>query len=218
LTINVQCDGCLKKFEAPDSAAGKTGKCSGCGAQLVVPDPSKALFQTMAPPADALVNSLAPDSRARAPEKPCPRCAEFIKVEALVCRFCGSELAEAEDDDDYDDDYDDYEDDEDDEDEDEDDRPRRRRKSSSSGRVGRRKSSSGRRKSSSGRRKSSSGRIRAPSRRGGVPGFMSCPSCGGRMQKKIPVWAIVCAILFCPLGLLFLLVKHNKCTRCGFST
>ncbi len=45
-----------------------------------------------------------------------------------------------------------------------------------------------------------------------------CPRCHGGWTKKggNPVWAIVLAVLFCPIGLLFLLVKdENHCFTCG---
>jgi hypothetical protein len=35
------------------------------------------------------------------------------------------------------------------------------------------------------------------------------------LSNKIPVWAIVLAVLFFPIGLLFLLVKEKYCARCG---
>ena len=35
--IPVTCDSCGARFKAPDSAAGKKGKCSKCGARIVVP-------------------------------------------------------------------------------------------------------------------------------------------------------------------------------------
>ncbi|MBI3726655.1 hypothetical protein HY251_22240 [bacterium] len=42
----------------------------------------------------------------------------------------------------------------------------------------------------------------------------ACP-CGGVRVERVPVWAIVCLILFFPLGLVFLLVKERRCVRCG---
>jgi hypothetical protein len=37
MSIQVTCDKCCARFKAPDAAAGKKGKCSKCGATLVVP-------------------------------------------------------------------------------------------------------------------------------------------------------------------------------------
>jgi hypothetical protein len=37
MAISVTCDKCGARFKAPDTAAGKKGKCSKCGAAIVVP-------------------------------------------------------------------------------------------------------------------------------------------------------------------------------------
>jgi len=53
-----------------------------------------------------------------------------------------------------------------------------------------------------------------PPRRSGI----RCYTCGyvGHMPRKYPTWVIVCAILFFPMGLLFLAVgKKWKCPQCG---
>ena len=42
MPISVTCDQCGARFKAPDAAAGKKGKCSKCGASLVVPAPAPA--------------------------------------------------------------------------------------------------------------------------------------------------------------------------------
>jgi len=45
-----------------------------------------------------------------------------------------------------------------------------------------------------------------------------CLACGfqGYMQKKWPVWVIICSIVLFPLGLLALLFgKNYKCPQCG---
>lgn len=39
--------------------------------------------------------------------------------------------------------------------------------------------------------------------------------CGGWRVPKTPVWTIVLAIILFPIGLLFLLVKEQRCSRCG---
>ena len=47
---------------------------------------------------------------------------------------------------------------------------------------------------------------------------LNCFTCGyrGLMPKKYPTWVIVCAILFFPLGLLFLSVGRKfRCPHCG---
>ncbi len=43
---------------------------------------------------------------------------------------------------------------------------------------------------------------------------MSCP-CGGFRVTRTPIWAIVCCVIFFPLGLVLLFVKETKCVRCG---
>jgi hypothetical protein len=43
----------------------------------------------------------------------------------------------------------------------------------------------------------------------------TCFRCGGRIVERIPVWAIVLAVILFPLGLLFLLVKERRCVECG---
>ena len=53
---------------------------------------------------------------------------------------------------------------------------------------------------------------------------MKCINCGNDMvmsnKTKTPTWAIVCAILFFPLGLLFLMCKEDihefTCPNCGY--
>jgi DNA-directed RNA polymerase subunit RPC12/RpoP len=38
MAISVTCDACGARFKAPDAAAGKKGKCSKCGAKILVPE------------------------------------------------------------------------------------------------------------------------------------------------------------------------------------
>jgi Zn finger protein HypA/HybF involved in hydrogenase expression len=63
-----------------------------------------------------------------------------------------------------------------------------------------------------GRGGSRGGRAEVARRRMG--GGAEC-ACGGYRVESIPIWAIVCAIVFFPLGLLFLLIKEKKCNLCG---
>ena len=55
--------------------------------------------------------------------------------------------------------------------------------------------------------------------------FMKCPICDNENMRykktsKTPGWAIACAILFFPFGLLFLLTKKEEriliCDKCGY--
>ena len=49
---------------------------------------------------------------------------------------------------------------------------------------------------------------------------VSCPKCNSLTSRRgFPVWAIVVAICFFPLGLLALLTgrKPTRCSNCGFT-
>jgi hypothetical protein len=39
MPIVMQCGSCQRKIRVPDNAAGRTGKCPGCGASIMIPDP-----------------------------------------------------------------------------------------------------------------------------------------------------------------------------------
>jgi len=40
------------------------------------------------------VGRSAPDKNSTSPQKKCPQCAEYVKEDALICRFCGYEFPE----------------------------------------------------------------------------------------------------------------------------
>lgn len=69
--ITVMCSKCGKLLRCPGSAAGRKGKCAGCGEAIEIP---------------LIVTDDASDDR------PCPFCAERIKVAAIKCRHCGTML------------------------------------------------------------------------------------------------------------------------------
>ncbi len=55
---------------------------------------------------------------------------------------------------------------------------------------------------------------------------MKCINCGNekmrlRVEKKTPTWAVICAILFFPLGLFCLMFKSERnifrCDECGYT-
>jgi predicted RNA-binding Zn-ribbon protein involved in translation (DUF1610 family) len=107
MPISFKCPQCGKKLKAPESAAGKSSTCPGCGGTVTCPEPiydaevvEMALEQ---PEKSALVDPYgdldestpygvvdpgpaapAPDSR-----RPCPMCGEMIVANAAKCRYCG---------------------------------------------------------------------------------------------------------------------------------
>ncbi len=50
--------------------------------------------------------------------------------------------------------------------------------------------------------------------------FVNCPKCGSaQVRGSYPLWVILVAILFFPIGLLALLAgrKPTRCLQCGFT-
>lgn len=83
--IRFSCSSCGKRYEQPESAAGKTGKCK-CGATVHIP----AISSLDAPSAPAPEVTPPPPPLPAAPAtKPCPFCAEPIQAAAKKCRHCG---------------------------------------------------------------------------------------------------------------------------------
>lgn len=104
MPIKFSCPSCSKRLNAPDSAAGKTAKCPGCGKSVTVPRVEKVYD------AEEIVDGLdgaeedweAPDDEPdlaslsepdpgddEVLRKPCPMCGEEIAITAKKCRFCG---------------------------------------------------------------------------------------------------------------------------------
>jgi predicted RNA-binding Zn-ribbon protein involved in translation (DUF1610 family) len=107
MPISFQCSRCGKKLKAPDSAAGKTSTCPGCGGTVTCPEPLyDAEVVEMGPPSpkpsgfDPFADldddkpypvSGPPPAAESSSEsrRPCPMCGEMILTTAAKCRFCG---------------------------------------------------------------------------------------------------------------------------------
>jgi predicted RNA-binding Zn-ribbon protein involved in translation (DUF1610 family) len=107
MSISFQCNFCGRKLKAPDSAAGKTSTCPGCGNHVTCPEPvyDAEVVETTREPAKVpqfnpyadldddkpygLVKPPpAPEPSAEG-RRPCPMCGEMILMTAAKCRYCG---------------------------------------------------------------------------------------------------------------------------------
>ncbi len=110
MSISFQCPRCGKKLKAPDSAAGRSSSCPGCGGTVTCPEPdddgevvemqlSAAKPKGFDPFADmdddkpygVAAEGPASDSGG-GDRQPCPACGEMIIATAAKCRFCGEVL------------------------------------------------------------------------------------------------------------------------------
>lgn len=96
MPIPITCPSCNGKFNAPDAAAGKKGKCPSCGG--IIPIPLAAPVEDVYEAEDFGYrpfddDDFNPPTPSEPPEtddrKPCPKCGERIAREALRCRWCG---------------------------------------------------------------------------------------------------------------------------------
>ena len=90
--IHFACCQCGKEVRAPDDGAGRMGKCPSCGAKVQVPQAQESKSVVGQPPSPLPLPSALPNGGTKA----CPYCGEGIKQAAIVCRFCGMNLASGE--------------------------------------------------------------------------------------------------------------------------
>jgi hypothetical protein len=107
MAISFQCPQCGKKLKAPESAAGKSSKCPGCGGTVTCPAPGQneevvemALDTSVGGgrdpygdleeplPRGGVGVGAAPAATTRA-RRPCPACGEMIDASATKCPECG---------------------------------------------------------------------------------------------------------------------------------
>src|SRR5262245_43529494 len=107
MSISFRCTHCGKKLKAPESAAGKSSTCPGCGNSVTCPDPvydAEVVEMSLEPDkptgidpyaelgADAgygVVEPPTPAAPATESRRPCPMCGEMILATAAKCRYCG---------------------------------------------------------------------------------------------------------------------------------
>jgi predicted RNA-binding Zn-ribbon protein involved in translation (DUF1610 family) len=110
MSISFQCSRCGKKLKAPDSAAGRSSSCPGCGNTVTCPEPGdedEVVEMQLTPvkpkgfdpfgdvddgkPYGVSAGSSSSEAGGEN-RQPCPACGEMIMATAAKCRFCGEVL------------------------------------------------------------------------------------------------------------------------------